>query len=68
LSVCGNFTFNVTLYWMTETIHSSFRWYDETRLAPFQFLKDEFVRVPCAIAAFPKTLRFRHGECMVESW
>lgn len=49
---------NVTLYWMTETIHSSFRWYYETRLAPLQFQKGEFVSVPCAIARFPKEAPF----------
>jgi pimeloyl-ACP methyl ester carboxylesterase len=45
---------NVTLYWMTETIHSSFRLYFEVRKAPLQFAEGDFVRVPCAIARFPK--------------
>jgi len=45
---------NVTLYWMTETIHSSFRLYYEGRRAPLQFGKGDFIRVPCAIARFPK--------------
>jgi hypothetical protein len=44
---------NVTLYWMTETISSSFRLYNETKKAPLQFAPGEFVRVPCAIARFP---------------
>jgi hypothetical protein len=45
---------NVTLYWMTETIHSSFRLYYEGRKAPLHLGPDDFVRVPCAIARFPK--------------
>jgi pimeloyl-ACP methyl ester carboxylesterase len=45
---------NVTLYWMTETIHSSFRLYYEGRKAPLQLGRDDFVRVPCGIARFPK--------------
>jgi len=45
---------NVTLYWLTETIHSSFRWYYENRKAPLQFGPGDFVNVPCAIARFPK--------------
>lgn len=45
---------NVTLYWMTETIHSSFRLYYEGRRAPLQFGPNDFVRVPCAIAHFPR--------------
>jgi pimeloyl-ACP methyl ester carboxylesterase len=49
---------NVTLYWMTETIHSSFRLYFEGRKAPLQFGKGEFVRVPTGIAHFPKELPF----------
>ncbi|MBZ5595785.1 MAG: epoxide hydrolase [Acidobacteriia bacterium] len=53
---------NVTLYWMTETIHSSFRWYYETRLAPLQFKEGERVGVPCAIARFPKEAPFPPRE------
>ena len=45
---------NVTLYWMTETIHSSFRLYYEGRKAPLHFNPGERVQVPCAIAHFPK--------------
>jgi hypothetical protein len=45
---------NVTLYWMTETIHSSCRLYYESKKAPLQFKAGEQVRVPCAIARFPK--------------
>jgi pimeloyl-ACP methyl ester carboxylesterase len=49
---------NVTLYWMTETIHSSFRLYFEGRKAPLQFGAGEFVHAPTAIAHFPKELPF----------
>ncbi len=53
---------NVTLYWMTETIHSSFRLYFEGRKAPLQFGPADFVHVPCAIAHFPKELLFPPRE------
>jgi pimeloyl-ACP methyl ester carboxylesterase len=43
----------VTLYWVTETIHSSVRLYHENSLAPLHFSKDEFVKVPVGIARFP---------------
>jgi pimeloyl-ACP methyl ester carboxylesterase len=49
---------NVTLYWMTETIHSSFRLYFEGRKAPLQFGPGDYVQTPCAIAHFPKELPF----------
>ena len=45
---------NVTLYWETETINSSFRLY--------QFAQGEFVSVPCAIARFPKEAPFPPRE------
>lgn len=53
---------NVTLYWMTQTIHSSFRMYFEGRKAPLQFGPDDFVAVPCAVAHFPKELPFPPRE------
>jgi pimeloyl-ACP methyl ester carboxylesterase len=43
----------VTLYWLTETIHSSIRLYQENSLVPLHFSKDEFVKVPVGIARFP---------------
>ena len=49
---------NVTLYWMTQTIHSSFRMYFEGRKAPLQFGRGEFVHAPTAIAHFPRELPF----------
>jgi pimeloyl-ACP methyl ester carboxylesterase len=45
---------NVTMYWMTQTIQSSFRLYYENRIAPLSFKEGDFVRPPCAIAYFPK--------------
>jgi pimeloyl-ACP methyl ester carboxylesterase len=53
---------NVTLYWMTETIHSSFRLYWEGARAPMQFQQADFVSVPCAIARFPKEAPFPPRE------
>ena len=53
---------NVTLYWMTQTIHSSVRLYYETKKAPVHFQRGEFVRVPCAIARFPKEAPFPPRE------
>jgi pimeloyl-ACP methyl ester carboxylesterase len=44
---------NVTLYWMTQTIASSFRLYMEGRLAPLQFKESDFVTVPTGVARFP---------------
>jgi pimeloyl-ACP methyl ester carboxylesterase len=49
---------NVTLYWMTQTISSSFRIYHEVRKAPLRFSADDFVHVPCGIARFPKEILF----------
>lgn len=43
----------VTLYWVTETIHSSIRLYHENSQAPLIFSKDDFVKVPVGIARFP---------------
>jgi pimeloyl-ACP methyl ester carboxylesterase len=47
---------NVTLYWMTQTIGSSFLLYYEGRRAPLQFKEGDFIRPPCAIACFPKEI------------
>ena len=53
---------NVTLYWTTETIHSSFRLYWEGARAPMRFREGDFVSVPCAIARFPKEAPFPARE------
>ena len=47
---------DITLYWMTQTIGSSFRLYFENSRAPLHFASGESVRVPCAIARFPKEI------------
>jgi pimeloyl-ACP methyl ester carboxylesterase len=47
---------NITLYWMPQTVSSSFRMYYENRKSPFQFAQGEFVHPPCAIACFPKEI------------
>jgi pimeloyl-ACP methyl ester carboxylesterase len=43
---------------MTETIRSSCQLYVESRKAPLQFKPGEQVRVPCAIAHFPREAPF----------
>ncbi len=47
---------NITLYWMTETIYSSFRMYFENTTASLALGKDVFIKVPCAVAHFPKEI------------
>ncbi len=49
---------NITLYWMTETIHSSCRLYYESKKQPLHFKQGDHVRVPCAVAHFPKEAPF----------
>ena len=53
---------NVTLYWMTETISSSFRMYSEGRAAPLAFSPEDFVHAPCAVARFPREITFPPRE------
>ena len=53
---------NVTLYWMTETIHSSCRLYYEASKAPVHFPQGERVAVPCGIARFPREEPFPPRE------
>jgi pimeloyl-ACP methyl ester carboxylesterase len=45
---------NVTIYWATETIHSSIRLYREAAATPLHFAQGERVGVPCGVARFPK--------------
>jgi pimeloyl-ACP methyl ester carboxylesterase len=47
---------NVTLYWITQTIHSSMRIYNENSKKPLIFKKYDFVQVPVAYAKFPNEL------------
>ena len=44
---------NITLYWLTHTIHSAIRLYYENSRVPLHFLKDEFIWVPVGVARFP---------------
>lgn len=47
---------NVTLYWLTQTIHSSIRMYHEISNNPLKFGKDDFVKIPVGYAMFPKEI------------
>jgi pimeloyl-ACP methyl ester carboxylesterase len=49
---------NVTLYWMTETIHSSCRLYFEQTSAVLHLAPGERIDIPCGIAHFPKEAPF----------
>jgi len=42
-----------TIYWVTQTINSSTRFYYENRRKPWNMAKGEGSDVPCAIAVFP---------------
>jgi hypothetical protein len=59
---------NVTLYWLTQTIHSSFRMYFENRKAPLQFAKGDFASPPCGIAHFRKEILFPPRELVARSF
>jgi pimeloyl-ACP methyl ester carboxylesterase len=47
---------NITLYWITQTIHSSMRIYNENSRKPLIFGKNDFVKIPVGFAQFPKEL------------
>ncbi len=47
---------NVSLYWFTQTIHSSIRIYNEISLNPLIFKEKDFVGVPVGFAKFPKEI------------
>ncbi|RAJ33097.1 epoxide hydrolase family protein [Pedobacter cryoconitis] len=47
---------NITLYWITQTIHSSMRIYNENSKKPLIFKKGDYVNVPVGFAKFPKEL------------
>ena len=49
---------HIMLYWVTETIHSSMRFYYEMRRAPMTFTATDFVKVPVGIARFAKEAPF----------
>ncbi len=46
------------MYWITETIHSSIRLYNENSKVPFHFTKNDFVKTPVGICQFPYELPF----------
>ncbi|HMK39903.1 MAG TPA: epoxide hydrolase [Bacteroidota bacterium] len=43
---------HVTLYWVTETLHSSIRLYHESRRAPLRLTRADAVSVPVGVAQF----------------
>jgi pimeloyl-ACP methyl ester carboxylesterase len=43
---------NVTLYWVTETLHSSIRLYNENSKNPLIIGKESFIKIPVGIAHF----------------
>jgi len=45
---------NISLYWFTETIHSSIRLYNESIRKPLLFLESDFIHIPVGIAKFHK--------------
>lgn len=47
---------NITLYWITQTIHSSMRIYNENSKKPLVFKKNDYITVPVGFAKFPKEL------------
>ena len=53
---------NVTLYWVTETIHASTRLYNETATRPLHFREDERIQVPCGVVRFQKEAPFPPRE------
>ena len=52
----GELLANVTLYWITQTLHSSIRMYNENSKHPLQFGENDFINVPVGFAKFPKEL------------
>lgn len=53
---------NVTLYWVTETIHSSTRLYHESARRPLHFGNGARIQVPCGVAKFLKEAPFPPRE------
>ncbi len=47
---------NVMIYWATETIHSSTRLYYESRERPLRLSRANRIKVPVAVALFPKEI------------
>ena len=53
---------NITIYWATQTINSSTRFYYEFSHNPWRFGPGERVSVPCAIALFPEEINYPPRE------
>ena len=49
---------HITLFWITQTIHSSMRLFSENSKEPLTFGKDDFIRVPVGIAKYPYPQNF----------
>lgn len=47
---------NISMYWITQTIHSSMRIYNENSKHPLVFKKDDYISVPVGFAEFPMEL------------
>jgi len=47
---------NVTLYWVTQSIYSSVKIYQENSKNPMAFGANDFVKVPVAYSSFPKEI------------
>ena len=59
---------NVTIYWVTQTINSSTRLYYENRRNPLSLGQGERVRVPTALAAFPREIIRTPREWVEQSY
>ncbi len=58
----------ITIYWVTESISSSTRLYYETLHRPWELGQNEGIRVPCAVAVFPKELSIPPREWAERSY
>jgi pimeloyl-ACP methyl ester carboxylesterase len=47
---------DIMLYWLTGTVHSSIRFYNESREHPFHLTAGQRITPPCGIAHFPREL------------
>ena len=45
---------NITIYWVSETINSTCRFYYEVQHSILNFAQEDRIRVPCAIAILPE--------------
>ncbi len=59
---------NITLYWITESIHSSVRIYNENSKNPMEFGPNDFVSTPVAYANFPKEISTPPREYMAKGY